>query len=708
MNHSINRREFALFGISLVASALLTVIWFSPLNFHVLIGDDLFWIKYYKSGEWSGSFLESALTIGNTVGKFRPLSNALTLFSADVCQSDYDCFVSLNYVIFTLNAILMSVCAYKITDKWAPGIFIPAIIFILSRFSYYSVLQVMGIMENLGMTFTLLLLFSLIGYMRTAGVGWIILTILAFLCAALTHERFIVLAVPVFFALVFKKRTIKLSGFVLSFFGLGLAIAGYFTLRHYYVIPSTFLTGTGGSSVKDTFQLSQVAFFMGQGVLNLVGFNAGPAYLSGKYYLSAGKGGILVGVLLSGSLAALVCALIYERLVLRYENLGQDKNTQAKSGKNNTFSVVTFFEKYFPRNIETDKTVHPSNLEIGLMTILVLTIGVLLLASSITIRQEYRWLYTPFAAFILLVFYLLSRAASPTIKYSLALLIFFSFIGIDLYYRPSILNVFFMDGLRTANSVKSEIIDKHSARELSEKEVFIITGGNDVIKSWYLADDYFFKLYAPDTAMKVYYINDLMEIPASAGKGVLPLLFNIQDAQTTAVSRDVIQKIMSDKTIASNYHTEYDFILNFSSGVLNDNSVVSTPTGLGAFLMYWRDNLGLSNSTITLVSQYSIRFPSITCKEGSRLIFRAGMPYVSSDGADLYIDLYSHGATRRILNAFLKPAEKDGVITWVDYNIPIDQCAAEPIEITFGVSSNSGNPAADWVALTNHKIVTSN
>ena len=142
MNHSINRREFALFGISLVASALLTVIWFSPLNFHVLIGDDLFWIKYYKSGEWSGSFLESALTIGNTVGKFRPLSNALTLFSADVCQSDYDCFVSLNYVIFTLNAILMSVCAYKITDKWAPGIFIPAIIFILSRkiryFSLYT------------------------------------------------------------------------------------------------------------------------------------------------------------------------------------------------------------------------------------------------------------------------------------------------------------------------------------------------------------------------------------------------------------------------------------------------------------------------------------------------------------------------------------------------------------------------------------------
>jgi hypothetical protein len=241
--------------------------------------------------------------------------------------------------------------------------------------------------------------------------------------------------------------------------------------------------------------------------------------------------------------------------------------------------------------------------------------------------------------------------------------------------------------------------------ELSQKDIYIMTGGYTVIQTWYLADDYFFKLYTTIQEIKVYYVDNLNAIPINSFEDKLPLVFQVKNAQVTMVPQEVIQEVILYNIIQSGFNTEYDFIENFSSGILNDNSYVSTPTGRGAFLMDWQDNNGLINSTLTLISPFNIRYPSIVCQGGSNLMFRAGIPYTTSDGANLYIMIESTGTKQRVADIPLKPAEEDTVITWSDYNIPLTDCSGGKIDVTFGVDSPFGNLNADWIALTDVKLV---
>jgi hypothetical protein len=124
-----------------------------------------------------------------------------------------------------------------------------------------------------------------------------------------------------------------------------------------------------------------------------------------------------------------------------------------------------------------------------------------------------------------------------------------------------------------------------------------------------------------------------------------------------------------------------------------------------AFPYTWQDSSGLEANTITLISPYNILFPSITCEKGSKLFFSAGIPYSISDGADLSVYLEREGNEKRIFNVSLSPAKKSGIITWSDYEVPLIDCSVEPIGIKFGASSPSGDQSADWIAITNAKIV---
>ena len=688
---SSRRKKYTPLGIVFILSVLLIITWFSPLNFHVFMGDDLSWIKAYHSSEFgSGYFWHDVFTLGNNIGKIRPVSTGLLLLSTEMCKDSFDCFISINYFIFIINTSLFSLVAYKITNHWRTSILITPLVLIFSRFSYYSVLQVMGLMENLAMTLVLLFALCFIYYMRTGNAKWMMLIILIFLVAICTHERFIVLIVPILFSLIVKKKMMRWTEFILLSFILLLVTSGYFGLRQYFV-PGSFLTGTGGTTVADTFKLSQVASFVGQGILNLIGFNAGPDYLSGKFFLDAGVGGILVGCILTGSLTILICIFIYEKLdSLRKSLVSQE--SQRRRGFTSLFSKVSVCS--LVTNARGQLYKEPE-FELGL--VLILMIGGLILAGSITIRQEYRWLYAPFAIFVLLVFFLLSKISSQKIRYILALMIVISFVSVDIFYRQFVSNIFFIDGLRTASSVKSEIIDKYSVKELSQNDIYILIGNKTVIQTWYLQDDFFFKLYTNNPGIKVYYSESLDSISIANLQSKLSLVFQINGDQVIEISQDTIQDAINDNIALSGYITEYDFITNFPSGNLRGQPI---------FIMAWLDTRGLINQTITLTSPSTIRYNSVSCQRDSKIIFRAGMPYTAGDGANLYIEIKSEGSERlRVIEVPLKPAQEETIINWSAFSVPISSCTGEPVSIIFGVESPSGDQSYDWVALANLKLV---
>jgi hypothetical protein len=203
-----NRYASVGIGIGLILSILLILTWFAPLNYHVLIGDDLVWLQAYNSGYVSQGFLRSILVMGNEGGKFRPVSNALIVLSTNLCTNHYDCYVYINYAIVLLNAVLISIGAYLVSAKWWPSIALAALALIVSRFSYYAVFQVMGLMENISMTFVLLFAISGIKFLSNHSLRWLAWEILFFILALCSHERFIVLIGPLVVSLLLERESI--------------------------------------------------------------------------------------------------------------------------------------------------------------------------------------------------------------------------------------------------------------------------------------------------------------------------------------------------------------------------------------------------------------------------------------------------------------------------------------------------------------------
>jgi len=150
--------------------------------------------------------------------------------------------------------------------------------------------------------------------------------------------------------------------------------------------------------------------------------------------------------------------------------------------------------------------------------------------------------------------------------------------------------------------------------------------------------------------------------------------------------------------------SSYDFVANYASGIM-DPIKSNSPSGQVAFAHSWPDSSGLLTNTITLISPYSILFPSITCEKGSKLFFSAGIPYSNSDGADLSVYVEKEGNEKRIFNDSLEAAKTGGTITWSHYEVPLIDCSTEPIGIKFGASSPSGDNSADWIAIKNANIV---
>lgn len=653
-----SRNILMLFALVFMCSFMTVYLWFSPLNYHVFVGDDLYWIQTYKTIMLSDRFWSNAFTIGNEAGKFRPVPTALILLATKACGDSYNCFVGFNLFLITANAVLASFVAYKLTSMWLPSVIITSTVIILSRFSYFSALQVLGIMENMAMTFVLLLVLCFYNFIRSAHIKWMAAINLLFMMILFTHERFIVLIVPVFFVIFSQRKELKIKNLLSSLFALILTTLCYFAIRS-SVSHARFLTGAGSSSIVDTLNLFQIAAFVSNGALNLLGFNAGPDYLSGKYFMNTGLGGIFVGVLLSGTLAVLFYLFLKQQL----------------------------------------KKVKVENNDLDVIVVLVLMIGGMILASSITFRQEYRWLYTPFAVFVLLINYCLGKIDNLLVKSILAVMVVVSFAAVDLFYRQYVGNVYFMYSSIMANSVKRKIVDEYGGNKSAHKEIFLIVT-SDVVKNWVLAGGYYFQLYAPE--ISVHYVKDMIEIPVSTITSNQALAFSVSDTKVDEIPRDVLLKSIS----MAQYDTvEYDFISNFSLGIWDKEKVASTPNGHVAFLFQWQDMMGLPNNTITLVSPNMILFPSVICKEGSKLIISAGLPYASSDGADLFVDVGIEGKQKRLISVSLNPTATQGVVTWKDYVVSITDCTQEPIAVTFGVSSPSGNDSADWVALKNIKIV---
>lgn len=463
----------------LVGSYVFLTLAYSRYRGETLMGDDLdLLVQSRTPGGYASDFWASFVQTG--AEKYRPVVTPLLAVVTDVLGGDYGRGVALTTLLLAANAVLVGVLAWRLSRRSLAVTALAVVAVLASRFASYFVLQGYGIMESVALLCVLgTVLLSHLAWERRS-VALLATANGTYLLAVFAHERYIVVAgFLITVAVLLPWRPTPVQRTALVALPVGVAALNYAVKT--YALGVEFLIGGGGQAgTGDSFSIAQ---FMVAGLLNTVGYNAGPSYLSGQNALELGLEGVLVATLL---LVPLV-ALVLDHLVTSVQRWSQLR------------PVLVGLSLYLP----------------------------LLLSASITFRQEYRWLYAPFVVLILGVAWLAGRLPERSPLVLLPLLVLAGSLAVDAYYRPALPTTYFFDGQSTADSVKEVVIERHRAA-LPDSAIVLVTHGDRVFQDWYLRGGAFFDVYAPGQHGPVLFVDELDALPADAAPGLPKLVFDFK------------------------------------------------------------------------------------------------------------------------------------------------------------------------------------
>lgn len=562
----IVRRCYLGAGI-ILALAILTVLWFAFFPDRAFFGDDFDLIVGALSGGYASSFSD-ALT-NAPAHKFRPVFAAFFHLTSSIFRTDIHSYFRLNMFLHLINACFVSYICYRLSRKQLLVALVSAVLFTVSRFSYYNLLQVYGSMEALA----LLLLLLLIGTTLRAydseeasPLGW---PLVLFFLLILTHERYVVvcgfltaaiLLAPVSFRARWHRFALAATPFLIVLFNY---------LHKTLILHVRFFEGTGGEAIS--FNVVTFLTFMLTGFMNMLGFNVGPNYLSGLSIFRAGITGFALGGILAVLLVSLVLAYIYYQF-------GATRGIELSDVRDTFLFLVLFL--------------------------------LLLASASITFRQEYRWLYAPYVVVIMGVSYMSGRI--PLMRWLRCLMILcilISGVSIDTFYRGYLRNVYFMGWLKIGATVKADIVDKYRP-SLSEKDLFFICDSSDR-ESWAFMDSVFFEFYTGDPGIHMHYIEGLEDLRGYGVDIEELLVFSYDESKEEIVNlneeaKDVLAKIIGadDVDTSAECGPEQMHMCRFTarrSGTVNEFRIKCTDIGNVKVAIY-ADSDGAPGSLLNAVN----------------------------------------------------------------------------------------------------------
>ncbi|KRE75401.1 hypothetical protein ASL11_00750 [Paenibacillus sp. Soil750] len=458
---------------------VINVSWFSNYKFHSLMGDDLRALdafNNYGSSFWRYVFLDF------TFDRYRPVFSFVSyiifkLFGANL-PLYYYFSIALNFVIACLFFKII-----RLTTNNIFFAFLFSLILITTRFSYYNILQIMGIMEAMGLLLFLVIVYYSILYYKENRNIYFYWLVFYDLLLVFTHERYLILTPVIIVLVIFKNgiktdwnRKIKYS--IVSV----LPFVGNLLIKSF--MDSKILSGTGGTTVE--FHLKLIVGFIKTGFVNMIGFNDGPNYLSGQPFQESTNITIWTSILIS--------TIILLTMILYVVHILKQKETSNKTR------------------------------ELLICLLVVLTVGALVFISSITIRLEFRWLYAPYAAFLIFIAYSINKSiASSYLKYTvLILLVVFTFRN-DAYYKEKMKDTFFVGYQTFMNSMYDETIGKYGT-SLSNYKIYILRDG---MLDWPLYGQLYFQFYTGDRKFEFQYVDDFSKVSVSLNDKVIFLKLDV-------------------------------------------------------------------------------------------------------------------------------------------------------------------------------------
>jgi hypothetical protein len=631
-------RAFALLGsIGLVG---FCVWWCSFFHFESMIGDDIALLDYFQQ---KGSVLQ--LSVLSTISdKYRPVYFVLQHVVIRLFGGHYPLYFWLNVVIHGALTLAVFGISLHLTRGGRLVSLAVALLFASARFAFYEITQVVGLTESLALGLVLALVWCAVRFRDSDDVRWLWLALVTSVLLVFTHERFIVLCLFVAvlpFGSSRLSRERKLRWAAAAFAPVALAF-----LVKTVAFRSPFLLGTGGQALSPTPR--GVLGFIGSGCLTLLGVNLGPSHLSIVDFGSLPRRhqilGIAFGLLLVAGLAAwLRAASSRSRRVL----LGW-----------------------------------------------ALLAGPLLLAASITFRQEHRWLYAPYALSLLVWAFAVGELRPAWARPMLAGLLVVAGLGNDLYYRAHSGELFFTSSQTTGDSFYRSALLRYGWKG---REFFIESFG---ASHWILAPT-FFRQFLGDEAPPVRTIDTEVAGRWTPGDLERKRIFRRTSgwAMVEVTSQYRVRAALRDATVVARLVDQLP-----GARVVGRQPERSTPSGWTVGEVTVDGEPG-----ILAFPETEVTFDRPAGEKNLTLVVLVGFYPVArnwgvSDGARVSIAVGpSGGPTQQRWTAELEPADDYRLAT-----VPLDGCRDAPrCSVTLRTGNDPGKTGGgDWILWLDPRLVS--
>jgi hypothetical protein len=424
---------------------IFNIAWFSNLGPHTLMGDDLVNWKYYHE---TPHFFDAVIT-NHEFGKYRPIFNLFEFSLFKLFTIDTQLLFWFNILFNFANITLFFYLIKKISKNNIIALLF-SLLYLTSRFSYYNILQITGFIEALSIFWLISVLYLVASYLVDKKISLLYWSLFFNLLIIFTHERYIVL-LPFILTILYiatdhyrEKRHNK----VLIILAIMPVLLNLFVKK--YLFQMSIFVGTAGTNIS--INIATVLSFFRDGVLNIFGLNIGPEYLSAVKFNDLDAIYKAVSYLIFSVAVIVIIASIYR--------------WKRKSDDSVFIKQITY---------------------LGIFSLLT---GSLLLAASITIRQEFRWLYAPYVVFIVYLAYLFSKDFTGSrLRYALLLVFIASNLYTNTVYRNYIDNIFFIYSQKIADSFAKESIGLFGCNDTT----FIVEEFSD--SNWIMPASLFFQPY---------------------------------------------------------------------------------------------------------------------------------------------------------------------------------------------------------------------
>ena len=631
-------------GVLVIAA--IALLWFATIPHGILVGDDLGLVYGVLHGQIASSIPQAFTTAD--ADKYRPVLNVLYSFIIPLFGTHFGGYEALNIVIEIVSAIVLAGIILRITRGNQLLALGGALAFVVSRFAYFNVMQVQGLLESVSLLFLLLMIrdaadaFALDRYERLLRtVGWYALAIF-------TDERYLVTGLfIVVCALLHPQRgarprvTALTTGGTVAAFLVNVAVKRLIFQTHV-------LVGTGGTLVQA--DPSQWIRFTWAALANVLGFNVGPDYLSGLNVAEAGVPGYLLGLLVAVPALALFAGFAVEAYRDRTRRLARDA----------AIALALFVP--------------------------------LLVSSAVTIRQEFRWLYAPDAIFILAIAAVAAVVNPRTLAVRAAVIVFAASIAGSMWYRNAEINtVFFMNAMGIASGVRDAIASDPA------DPIVVADHGDASLARWVFRGDKFAAVYGL-TATPIMFVREVTDahpnranVVSVQGAGVVRAGSPAGAAGAPAVAQVV------KPAIAPFERTVVSFTKTFDKGTINDPREIGTPNKRGAGILAWPGpGPGGTVESLTVVDRFRYTYPPARIHRGEALAFYSGRPFPNGAPTRAFVTVRDGPKSRTVFDEPQPVADVTG-IKWKRHVVDLSGFAGRSVAITFGADA-IGDGTSAWVA----------